>query len=33
MKDHTLPTGFLVFAAFASGLVWLMAIMHHVPVR
>ena len=33
MTDRTLPMGFLVFTAFASGLVWLMAMMHLLPVR
>jgi hypothetical protein len=33
MSDRILPIGFVVVAAFASGLVWLMAMMQHVPVR
>jgi hypothetical protein len=33
MSDRTLPMGFLVITAFASGLVWLMAMVHYLPVR
>ena len=33
MTDRALPMGFLVFTAFASGLVWLLALANHLPVR
>ncbi len=33
MTDRTLPMGFLVVTAFASGLVWLVVVMSNLPLR
>jgi hypothetical protein len=33
MTDRALPMGFVVVTAFASGLVWLVAMMTHLPMR
>ena len=33
MTDRTLPMGFVVATAFASGLAWLMTMMSHLPLR
>jgi hypothetical protein len=33
MVDRAFPMGFVVVAAFASGLIWLYAVMSTVPLR
>jgi hypothetical protein len=33
MFDRACPLGFIVFATFTSALVWLYALVHHVPLR
>lgn len=32
-QDRPCPLGFLVVATFASGLVWLCAVLGHLPLR
>jgi hypothetical protein len=33
MTDRACPMGFIVFTAFASGLLWVYALLAHLPVR
>jgi hypothetical protein len=33
MTDRACPMAFILFASFASGLVWVFAIMQHLPIR
>jgi hypothetical protein len=33
MTDRFCPLGFILFATFASALVWVCALVKHVPIR